>query len=155
MLCDAHIKHKEGNLPHHLLQIPPSENSTVSPNPCFCFSSYHRIPFRDRTQFVYFFKQNSVYFFTQMYLFSFKFFSHLGSDRILSRAPCAMQQVLVQSSVYMSIPKRTQFMSGAVARTISSHFFPFPFMMSLYRHARVAFLTVILWYFSMHQHIYM
>ena len=55
----------------------------------------------------------------------------------------------------MSIPKRTQFMSGAVARTISSHFFPFPFMMSLYRHARVAFLTVILWYFSMHQHIYM
>ena len=64
MLCDAHIMYKEGYLLHHLLQMPSSENPAVIPNPCFCFSSYDQIPLRDRTQFISFFKQNSVYFFT-------------------------------------------------------------------------------------------
>ena len=58
-------------------------------------------------------------------------------------------------AAYTSIPNRTQLVSGAVASTVSSPFFPFPFMMSLCRHARVAFLTAILWYFSMHRSIYM
>ena len=44
-----------------------------------------------------------------MHLFFFKFFSHLGQYRILSKVPCAAQQVLVgcvfeDSSVYLSIP---------------------------------------------------
>ena len=36
-----------------------------------------------------------VRFYIYMYLFFFKFFSHLGYYRILSRVPCAIQQVLV------------------------------------------------------------
>ena len=57
-----------------------------------------------------------------MHLFFFKFFSHLGYYRILSRVSYALQWVLVgyllyiYSSVYMSIPN-SQFI-------LSSHFPP-------------------------------
>ena len=37
-----------------------------------------------------------------IYLFFFKFFSHLGYYRILSRVPCAMQQVLVITFILFS-----------------------------------------------------
>ena len=41
-----------------------------------------------------------IHFYIYMYLFFFKFFSHLGYCRILSRVPCATQQVLVGYQFY-------------------------------------------------------
>ena len=103
-----------------------------------------------------------------MSLLFFKYCSHLGCYRMISRVPFAVlysRSLLViyfkYSSVYMSIPNRTQFISMAVASIISSHFF-LPLMTSLtlqtfnlfYLFPRFAFLTITLWYISMHQHIY-
>ena len=39
--------------------------------------------------------------FINIYLFFFRFFSHLGYHRILSRVPCAIQEVLVDYLLYI------------------------------------------------------
>ena len=42
-----------------------------------------------------------LYIYIYMYLFFFRFFSHIGYYKVLSRVPCAIQQVLADYIFYI------------------------------------------------------
>ena len=54
-----------------------------------------------------------------MYLFFFRFFSHLDYHRILSRVPCAIEWVFVDCFIYSSVFSSVQFSS--VAQSCPTH----------------------------------
>ena len=62
--------------------------------------------------------------YTDMYLFFFKVFSHLGYYRVLSRVPCAIYSTSFLviyfkcSSVYMSIPNSQSIPRADLRKTI-------------------------------------